>query len=900
MSSPHSSPAGQGLFNGPEERDYDDGKNSTPEGISANQESERQSLIVTLHLAPNVLQAVHNLFERSVRHEDEPEQSDDGNAFVFVENNQFGGNLSDNDNVFDESNQLGGNSPDDNNVFSERNQLRSNLSDDDDVFYESNQLGGNRSNDDNVLNESGQLDRSGDSLSDGDSNEERISAGQEEYDLDSGYGEIYDNSTKQIFYDSEDEFSVEAHAEDAISSTEHEEDQNAEHSSTVGISDDNKSTPAASRLVQDYLNASDNSLSQDLIFTALDSDPQVLADYLNVTRELHLEILDNDPTVVHNYLRKKVGRHLQILEANPTVVEAYFEKHKYDHVMKIMEKHPLIVESFLNSHRHAFDDYMSTRSPMFYRILEDDPSWIYDTIRRKPQILKDYLQLCQDMGIIGQGGLVPDFVKEHLNDNPTVLHDYLGADTPVFAQVLDRHQDRVVDYFANRPDTHQQVLNTNPQTMIQDLDKRQEVVEKYLESHSTFLDKFLESHPAFIATYIQNNVLPSLAVPPSSATKANRQPAESQTTPPSQSLKERSVESLITSTDIGQSAPITHPSSSKSHVPQTTLERELRKAAAKRVSQNTASLAPASAQNYASSANSRPLPDSGRRFDLGNYSRMVYQSFLRQQQIECAKQEGSNAKDQERAPAATHDVGSVMGSKQTSPHFPKDEVLITSVYGQKKGELMPYPAPVGFIKASMNQPKDSKNSWRLFEEERAIKLMLDVRDEGVISGEDRFREVALRLCAEGFDRTWVSVKNFWNRVGRARSGFDERKNKTAPLATSKQGKLAKLENQMKCTAKATEKGDSSTKKSGSGQKTKKLKRKRKNRKANDEDDEDQDEDNYSVHSEVEVTPTPSGGGKQSAQAYVDDDYDDEAYDDEALARAKSYGVRPRAKKSKLE
>jgi hypothetical protein len=75
-----------------------------------------------------------------------------------------------------------------------------------------------------------------------------------------------------------------------------------------------------------------------------------------------------------------------------------------------------------------------------------------------------------------------------------------------------------------------------------------------------------------------------------------------------------------------------------------------------------------------------------------------------------------------------------------------------------------------------------------FEEDRAIDHMLDVRDEDVLVGDSRFREVSERLDAEGIDRGFFALKNFWNRVGRARSGFDERRARSGPLATSMRGK----------------------------------------------------------------------------------------------------------------
>lgn len=105
--------------------------------------------------------------------------------------------------------------------------------------------------------------------------------------------------------------------------------------------------------------------------------------------------------------------------------------------------------------------------------------------------------------------------------------------------------------------------------------------------------------------------------------------------------------------------------------------------------------------------------------------------------------------------------------------------------------MIPYPAPVELVLASYMQKKGKL--WRLFEEESCIRHMLAIRDEGVLKGEARFLEAQRRMKdINGVDKPAANaVKNFWNRTGRARSGYDERKNKRAPLSTSQQGKHAR-------------------------------------------------------------------------------------------------------------
>jgi hypothetical protein len=103
---------------------------------------------------------------------------------------------------------------------------------------------------------------------------------------------------------------------------------------------------------------------------------------------------------------------------------------------------------------------------------------------------------------------------------------------------------------------------------------------------------------------------------------------------------------------------------------------------------------------------------------------------------------------------------------------------------------IPYPAPAEMLAESRRQPP--RRGWALWEQDACIRHMLDINGEGVLRGESRFTEALRRMQAvDGCQRNGLTaVKNFWNRFGRARSGFDERRNKRAPLATSKQGKKA--------------------------------------------------------------------------------------------------------------
>ncbi|OCT48863.1 hypothetical protein CLCR_04908 [Cladophialophora carrionii] len=102
--------------------------------------------------------------------------------------------------------------------------------------------------------------------------------------------------------------------------------------------------------------------------------------------------------------------------------------------------------------------------------------------------------------------------------------------------------------------------------------------------------------------------------------------------------------------------------------------------------------------------------------------------------------------------------------------------------------MVPYPAPAHLVAASRSQP--AARAWALWEEDACIRHVLDIHHEGQIQGEARFAEALRRMqLVDGCKRTGGgAVKNFWNRKGRLRSRFDERRNKRAPLATSQQGR----------------------------------------------------------------------------------------------------------------
>ena len=109
-----------------------------------------------------------------------------------------------------------------------------------------------------------------------------------------------------------------------------------------------------------------------------------------------------------------------------------------------------------------------------------------------------------------------------------------------------------------------------------------------------------------------------------------------------------------------------------------------------------------------------------------------------------------------------------------------------------------YPAPQHYRDQEVGLPRGDRRRWTFEEQDMAIEHMFRLdKDPNCPRTEVRWTYISNHLIEHGINRTPTAVKNMWNRIGRARSGLDERKNKSAPLATSMQGKKARLENEAK-------------------------------------------------------------------------------------------------------
>ncbi|KAG9775783.1 hypothetical protein KCU88_g5052, partial [Aureobasidium melanogenum] len=255
---------------------------------------------------------------------------------------------------------------------------------------------------------------------------------------------------------------------------------------------------------------------------------------------------------------------------------------------------------------------------------------------------------------------------------------------------------------------------------------------------------------------------------------------------------------------------------------------------------------------------------------------------------ESSASSSKSAKEPESEPEPTE------AEKSSSP-----EESSSSSEDDSDDDLLPFPAPPNLVAASREEKPGRK--WRLFEQESCIQHMVNIRAEGKLQGEARFREAQRRMAQQdGVVKTGkTAVKNFWNRYGRARSLFDERKNRKAPLSTSKQGKAARAKAaRRKAAAKKTQqaarKRANGTKKAASTLSQKaKGKRKRTYETDSESESEEQEEEDFdspffAPSDESGPDETPPRKRKRD-----DDDDDDEWQPDAELVNAVQKGLRTR-------
>jgi hypothetical protein len=500
----------------------------------------------------------------------------------------------------------------------------------------------------------------------------------------------------------------------------------------------------------------------------------------------------------------------------------------------------------------------SPTSKLLASCLDTDQSFLHDYLSQRKELVVQFLQCHNDV--------VESFLTRH----------------PDFVlQGLRRNQQQAWTLFVENPTWYvAQYLNKYPYFLYNHLIEHPEDVETFINANPKYFDQYLIRHPEFAVNYLHFNRLPSgFGIPPDMfgvTSIVMSPPTRVQTSSP--------TSAGLPSPDPSPQSPLAPPPprprpNTNAPVRKSTTRRSqaTRKSPTKvagRSQQSLPKTVPEEAKPKIEQQPPKPALAPAPAPILLDEAPIAPRSGPQR----TARPSGS------KNTIATTISSSSNGSSQAQTY----RVLLTSSYGQTAGEFMDYPAAADLLAASRKQDAGTKGSWRLFEEDRAIKHMLDVRDEARLAGESRFEEVSTRLKAEGIERGFFAIKNYWNRTGRARSGFDERKNKTAPLATSKQGKAFRQK-------KA--KGDSKNKNM-----------KGKGIRAESEGEEDEDDSECSVQSEEEDTPPPrrhpppppQGPAPAPAPAPAPQQLATKRpadHDDEALAWAMSRGTRPKKQRT---
>jgi hypothetical protein len=204
------------------------------------------------------------------------------------------------------------------------------------------------------------------------------------------------------------------------------------------------------------------------------------------------------------------------------------------------------------------------------------------------------------------------------------------------------------------------------------------------------------------------------------------------------------------------------------------------------------------------SVNSRPAPSSATKPAANPPARKPYNAPLASSRFVQPPVPSSAFQTSTHYQKLTVENGSSYDSAEDdNSHSPKSTPSQPSAWPTEEDLSVPYPAPDKWLAKERGKPTGTGRKWTFDEQDIAIGYMYKMRDDPQMpKTERRFEEVSRLMMEEHkIERSKNSVKNMWNRIGRARSKYDERKNKNAPLATSQQGKHARIENELKKAGK---------------------------------------------------------------------------------------------------
>ena len=587
----------------------------------------------------------------------------------------------------------------------------------------------------------------------------------------------------------------------------------------------------------------------------LDKNPEFVEEYLTRKGQAPrlAEILDKQPEFIQWYmLRQGQGQRLpeildkrrktltEYLDNRPKFLEAYLIQNK-ESVGLFVDKYPMFIGNYLNNpkdrphRRDAFKQVVEKHPELLDKYINSkEPEDAFRMIVEKhPKLLDDHL--------LSKAPILARFIGQH----PEYANKCFLCRKRAIAQCVDKHPDYIIDYLSGRKPAAEYFDDGHKNLLTDYLLEHREFVVQFLDNYTFFVDEYLKGRPAYLINHLHHNRVSEARIPPEFFTKPFTLSPDlfndciddlpdlpdmpdldtliARSAVPKLSTKPRN--SAPTTTAAIGSAASTNPNCPPL-VPRAEGAEHQREAPAGSSAQSNRSKPQPVITIESDEEEEEPEVDE-QEDDEDDNAEEEYQDDeeFDDDDDNDNNDDDDDDDDEDYGGRPTSRVRSDLPPLKTPQPFKNGIVgqttaapssstpssgstnrsaLITSSTEQPDGQLVQYPASPRLLNASQGQSPGPKNSWRLYDEDRAIYHMLVIKDEKTLvqnrknpkkqtveltfKGEARFEEVSRRMKIEGLDRSWVSIRNQWNRTLRLRSGFDERKNKQAPLATSKQGK----------------------------------------------------------------------------------------------------------------
>ena len=124
--------------------------------------------------------------------------------------------------------------------------------------------------------------------------------------------------------------------------------------------------------------------------------------------------------------------------------------------------------------------------------------------------------------------------------------------------------------------------------------------------------------------------------------------------------------------------------------------------------------------------------------------------------------------------------------RKRQPDVDEEDIIDEAPPAKRTATKAPGSPPVATSSTpqSKHAPKTKGSAWTEEEEQLCIALMNSLLQPGQHKVEHLWPQIEQQMRSAGFGRTGSSIKNYWNRHLRAKSGLDERKTPRADTMTT--------------------------------------------------------------------------------------------------------------------